>query len=135
MTTFPKEKTLLFSVTRDDLDMQTFSVSGAGGGGKDTSNSGVRLIHRVSGAVGEGRETRSLTQNRRAAFKRLVKTEKFKKWHKIETNKLLGKKIYTKTPDEVVDEIMDVLKKELDKDEPRTSITMGDYKIEIEMTV
>lgn len=37
-------KELLFSVTMKDLEMQTFSVGGHGGGGKDTSNSGVRLI-------------------------------------------------------------------------------------------
>ena len=44
-------KHLLFSVTRKDLIRQTFTVGGHGGGGKDTSNSGVRLIHPLSGAV------------------------------------------------------------------------------------
>lgn len=48
-----KEKKLLFSVGMKDLEMQTFSVGGPGGGGKDTSNSGVRLIHHSSGARGE----------------------------------------------------------------------------------
>ena len=84
---------LLFSVTRDDFDMQTFSVGGCGGSGKDTSNSGVRLIHRASGAVGEGREHRSNTQNRKAAFERLVATKTFKDWHRVECARRMGKPV------------------------------------------
>jgi protein subunit release factor A len=78
---------LLFSVTKNDFEIQTFSVGGAGGGGKDTSNSGVRLIHKASGARGEGREHRSNTKNREAAFKRLVASKEFQDWHKIECAK------------------------------------------------
>ena len=85
-----KEKKLLFSVGMKDLEMQTFSVGGPGGGGKDTSNSGVRLIHRPSGARGEGRETRSSTQNKRAAFMHLIETKEFKAWHKAECARLMG---------------------------------------------
>ncbi len=95
-----KEKRLLFSVTMKDLDMQTFSVGGHGGGGKDTSNSGVRLIHRASGAVGEGREHRSNTQNRRSAFVKLVNTTKFKNWHRVECARLMGQPII-ETPDQI----------------------------------
>jgi hypothetical protein len=84
---------LLFSVTRKDFDMQTFSVGGHGGGGKDTSNSGVRLIHRASGAVGEGRDHRSNTKNREDAFRRLVNTKKFKDWHRIECARRMGQQI------------------------------------------
>jgi protein subunit release factor A len=84
------ELKLLFSVTAKDFEMQTFSVGGCGGSGKDTSNSGVRLTHRASGAVGEGRETRSNTQNRRAAFRHLIETPKFKAWHAAECARLMG---------------------------------------------
>ena len=87
------EKRLLFSVTKADFDMQVFRCPGAGGGGKDTSSSGVRLIHRISGAVGEGRETRSVTQNRKAAFLRLIETAKFKNWHRAECARRMGQKI------------------------------------------
>lgn len=85
-----QSKRLLFSVGMKDFEMQTFSVGGPGGGGKDTSNSGVRLIHPPSGAVGEGREARSNTLNRRAAFLKLVGTPKFKSWHRAETARRLG---------------------------------------------
>lgn len=89
----PKDQKLLFSITSKDFDMQTFTVGGHGGGGKDTSNSGVRLIHRDSGAVGEGREHRTNTQNRRSAFEKLVKTDRFKNWLKLETAKRMGQPI------------------------------------------
>lgn len=94
-------KQLLFSVTKKDFDMQTFSVGGHGGGGKDTSNSGVRLIHWDSGAVGEGRDHRTNTQNRKDAFKRLIASEKFKKWHRIECARRMGELI-PETPEQVM---------------------------------
>src|ERR1700722_8737750 len=86
-------KTLLFSVTKSDFDMQTCRCPGAGGGGKDTSSSGVRLVHRASGAVGEGRETRSAQKNQKIAFLKLIETAKFKGWHKLECAKRMGQKI------------------------------------------
>lgn len=81
--------------------MQTFSVGGPGGGGKDTSNSGVRLIHDASGAVGEGRETRSNTQNRRAALRKLATSREFLAWHKTECARLLGKAV-EETPAQIM---------------------------------
>jgi len=81
--------------------MQTFSVGGHGGSGKDTSNSGVRLVHRASGAVGEGREQRSMERNRQSAFKKLVATDKFKKWHKIECARRMGQ-VVPETPEQIM---------------------------------
>ena len=100
------KRDLLFSVTAKDFDMQTFTVSGHGGGGKDTSNSGVRLIHRDSGARGEGRENRSVTLNRRSAFLKLVETDQFKRWHKTKCAELLAGKQKRRSIEEIVDEMM-----------------------------
>lgn len=97
-----KEWKLLFSITAKDFDMQTFSVGGHGGSGKDTSNTGVRLVHRASGATGEGREYRSQMQNRKSALKRLVETDTFKNWHRIECAKRMGK---LETPEEIWDRV------------------------------
>jgi len=94
-------KRLLFSVTKDDFDIQTFSVGGHGGSGKDTSNSGVRLIHRDSGAVGEGRENRTNTLNKKSAFRKLIETKEFKIWHKAECARRMGAKV-----PETMEEIM-----------------------------
>ena len=98
------EKKLLFSVTMKDLEMQTFSVGGPGGGGKDTSNSAVRLIHPPSGAVGEGREARSNTQNRKAAFRHLIDSPKFKGWHKLECARRMGQRV-PETESEIYDRV------------------------------
>jgi protein subunit release factor A len=92
----------LFSVTKDDLDIQTFTVGGHGGCGKDTSNNGCRVIHRKSGAVGEGREHRSLTKNREDAFVKMANTKKFRRWVKLEASKAMGKP----SIEEIVDKLM-----------------------------
>jgi hypothetical protein len=92
---------LLFSVTMKDLEMQTFSAPGAGGGGKDTSSNCVRLVHKASGAMGEGREHRSLTQNRKDALLHLVNSKKFKSWHRIETARRMGQPI-PETPEQIM---------------------------------
>lgn len=50
----------------------------------------MRLIHRASGARGEGREFREQLQNKRAAFKRLLETDAWKRWHRAEVARRLG---------------------------------------------
>jgi len=84
------QKQLLFSVTAKNCELQTFTCGKKGGGGKDTSNNGVRLIHHPSGARGEGRDTRDQKTNKRNAFLRLVKTKEFLNWHRVEVAKKLG---------------------------------------------
>lgn len=42
-----KEKHLLFSVTINDCNVDTFTVGGKGGSGKDTSQTGIRVTHRL----------------------------------------------------------------------------------------
>lgn len=74
----------LFSVTLADCEVQTFTVGGHGGSGKDTSNTGVRIIHHPSGARGECREHRSQLQNKRAAMRRLGESRSFKLWAKLQ---------------------------------------------------
>jgi hypothetical protein len=74
----PREK--IFSVTLKDCDLQTFSAGGPGGQHQNTSNTGVRIIHRESGAVGESRENRSQLQNKKAAWRRMAESTKFKIW-------------------------------------------------------
>ena len=71
---------LLFSVTKKDLTIQTFKAGGKGGQHQNKTDSGVRIIHKDSGAVGESRDQRSQYQNKKIAFKRLVENSKFKIW-------------------------------------------------------
>lgn len=75
-----KDQKPFFSLTKKDFEIQTFAAGGPGGQHQNTANTGVRIIHRDSGARGESREYRSQHQNKMAAFKRLVATPKFKIW-------------------------------------------------------
>jgi protein subunit release factor A len=70
-----------------DCTMNTFSVSGAGGQHRDHSNSGVRIVHNASGAVGEATDSRKQSDNKKAAFKRMAQTDTFQRWAKNEVRK------------------------------------------------
>lgn len=85
-----QNQTPLVSVTKDDFELQTFRAGGKGGQGQNKRSTGVRLIHKASGARGEARDERSFDQNRKNAFLRLTETTTFKNWLKIETARALG---------------------------------------------
>jgi hypothetical protein len=70
----------IFSVTMKDCDLQTFRSGGPGGQHQNKSETGVRIVHRASGAVGESREHRSQLQNKHAAWRRMAGSPKFKIW-------------------------------------------------------
>jgi len=75
-----KNKEHVFSITRKDLDIQTFRCGGSGGQKVNKTSSGVRIIHKDSGAVGQSTSERSQHINKRIAFRRLVESQKFKLW-------------------------------------------------------
>lgn len=75
-----KRGELAFSVTLADCDLQTFAAGGPGGQHQNTSNTGVRVIHRASGAVGVSREERSQLLNKRKAFRRMAESGTFRVW-------------------------------------------------------
>lgn len=74
------ERQLLFSVTLADCDVQTFRAGGPGGQNQNKRDTGVRIIHRASGARGESREERSQLQNKRLAFRRMADSAMFQAW-------------------------------------------------------
>ena len=82
----------LFSVTLDDCEIQTFTSGGQGGQHQNKSETGVRIIHKASGAVGTSRENRSQLQNKKAAFRRMTEHPKFKVWLNREIFRLQGRK-------------------------------------------
>lgn len=84
-------KQLLFSITKKDFRVDTYRGSGKGGQHRNKTDSAVRITHLASGAVGQSEDERSQHQNKRKAFERLVNSDKFQKWHKIETARRLGK--------------------------------------------
>lgn len=94
-------KKLVFSVTLDDCKVATFTAGGPGGQHQNRSNTAVRITHTASGAAGECREHRSQMQNKKAAFRKMAESGKFKVW----VNKQLsGNK---ESPEELVKHDMD----------------------------
>lgn len=74
----PRQKVL--TVKLSDLERQTFRSGGPGGQNQNKRDTGVRLVHRPSGAVGESREERTQLQNQNIAFKRLAESHAFWVW-------------------------------------------------------
>jgi len=82
-----KDKKQLFSLTHKDFEMETFRVGGNGGGRLNSTCTGVRYRHRPSGAVGEGREERMQSQNKKAAFQRCCESPEMLRWLKAEASR------------------------------------------------
>jgi protein subunit release factor B len=78
------ERKLVLSVTAKDCELQTFRCGGPGGQKQNKTSSGVRWIHRASGARGECREERSQLQNKKIAWRRMVESKTFQVWLKRE---------------------------------------------------
>ena len=77
---------LLFSVTRKDFRVDTFRSGGKGGQNQNKRDTGVRIVHIDSGAVGESREQRHQLMNKKIAFRRLLQTPEWKAWLRIKTS-------------------------------------------------
>jgi len=99
-------KEFLFSVTKDDFEIQTFRSGGKGGQNQNKRDSGVRLIHKESGAVGESREERSQLANKKKAFNKLIETDTFKKWLKIKSSQ------YSSIDRDIMKKVEDSMKEE-----------------------
>jgi protein subunit release factor B len=68
----------ILSVTLKDCRVDYFRAGGPGGQKQNKTSSGVRITHPPSGAVGEARDQRSQLQNKKAAFRRMAESDKFK---------------------------------------------------------
>lgn len=58
---------LVMSVTLADCRVDTFRPSGRGGQGMQKRDSGVRIVHPPSGAVGQSTESREQLKNKKIA--------------------------------------------------------------------
>lgn len=83
-------KELLFSVTKKDFRIDTFRSGGNGGQNQNKLESGVRITHLASGAVGESREERKQGQNKKIAFRRLLQDSRWKVWFEAKKKEALG---------------------------------------------
>ena len=98
-------KELLFSLTKKDFELQFFRAGGKGGQKQNKTSSGCRIIHKESGAIGESREQRQQTANKKLAFQRLIQSKEFQIWHKIKAASMVsGTKDIHKKVDEMMEE-------------------------------
>lgn len=75
---------LLFTVPRKDLLLEFFRAGGKGGQKQNKTSSACRITHIPSGATGESRDQREQTQNRKLALERLVASNVFQTWVKVQ---------------------------------------------------
>jgi len=85
----------ILSVTVHDCEVQTFRSGGAGGQNQNKRDTGVRIIHHPSGARGESREERSQLQNKKAAFRRMAESGKFRIWVQVALGRVAAAEIST----------------------------------------
>lgn len=84
-----KKKELLFSITKDDLDISFFSGTGCGGQHRNKHMNAVHMKHRDSGVTATAQRERSREQNLRQAFESIINNPKFKAWHKVKCAELM----------------------------------------------
>lgn len=94
---------LLFRVTKQDFIETHIRGSGNGGQARNKVHSGVRLVHKDSGAVGESTSSRSQGDNRVLAFQRLRETKEWTSWFRTKMAVSIG----MRPIEEVVKEMMD----------------------------
>lgn len=80
----------LFSVSIHDCRVDTFRSGGKGGQHQNKTESGVRVVHEPSGAVGESREYREQFRNKRAAFLRMAESKEFQLWARVKAAEIKG---------------------------------------------
>lgn len=83
-------KELLLSVTGKDCEFSYARGSGKGGQKRNKTSTAARCKHKESGAVGFSDDTRSQHKNKRLAFQRMAKTQKFCQWHTGQIAEALG---------------------------------------------
>ena len=85
-------KELLFSVTKNDLEVDWFSGTGCGGQYRNKHQNCCRIRHKDSGAIATGQSQRDRVSNLKEALENLTKSPKFKAWVKVRVGEVTGEK-------------------------------------------
>lgn len=106
-------KELLFSITKNDLEVDWFSGTGCGGQYRNKHQNCCRIRHKDSGVIATGQSQRDRPSNLKEAMENLVKSPKFKAWINMKVAEVTGEKADIEAK---VDKAMNHLKFEV-KDE------------------
>ena len=79
---------LLFSVTKDDLEIDWFSGTGCGGQYRNKHQNCCRIRHKDSGVIATGQSQRDRPSNLKEAMENLVQTPAFQSWVKVKTSEV-----------------------------------------------
>lgn len=74
-------KKLLFTIDKNDFEINYFSGKGSGGQHRNKHKNCIRLKHKDSGAMSTGQSSKSRRQNLKEALHNIVENGKFKMWH------------------------------------------------------
>ena len=85
-------KELLFSVTKNDLEVDWFSGTGCGGQYRNKHQNCCRIRHKDSGAIATGQSQRDRVSNLKEAMENLTKSPKFKAWIEVRVGEVTGEK-------------------------------------------
>ena len=83
-----KEK--LFTVSIQDCRVDTFRCGGKGGQNVNKRDTGVRITHEPSGAIGLSTRHRTQFLNKKDAFLKMAHDPRFVHWHKMTAAKMMG---------------------------------------------
>jgi protein subunit release factor B len=108
--TKPERGALLFSLTKEDFEIETFRAGGKGGQNQNKRDTGVRIRHRPSGTAAESREERTQLANKKIAFRRLCEDPVFRAWLTRQARVAEGK---AKTREQIEKEVDETVKKDL----------------------
>ena len=78
-------RTRILTVTIKDCRVDTFRCPGKGGQNVNKRDTGVRITHEPSGAIGHSCEERSQLQNKKTAFRRMSESPAFRTWVRLRT--------------------------------------------------
>lgn len=79
------ERKILTLIPGKDFFLQATKGSGPGGQNRNKNSTAIILTHPASGVVIRASEHKSQLQNKKAALKRLIQSDRFKIWLRMET--------------------------------------------------
>ena len=85
------ERELLLRVTKKDFVETAIRGSGPGGQHRTKTSTGIRLVHKASGAVGQATNSKSQHINRGEAFRRLRDDPRWVAWYRTALAEAYGR--------------------------------------------